>query len=125
MGPDRIHLSSRLLLLHMAATIIASQALISGAFLLTMQGIQPGYIPRMEIRQTSYDERGQIYTPKINAMLGLGCAAFVIGFGTSSSLASAHRHCRDPHDAIDHDHLHFCVPSAFGTGVRQAPTLSA
>jgi KUP system potassium uptake protein len=73
-----------------AATVIASQALISGAFSLTMQGIQMGYIPRMEIRHTSKDEHGQIYIPKLNVMLGLGCAALVLAFQNSSALASAY-----------------------------------
>jgi len=72
------------------ATIIASQALISGAFSLTMQGIQMGYIPRMEILHTSQDERGQIYIPKINIALALGCMALVLGFRSSSALASAY-----------------------------------
>ena len=73
-----------------AATVIASQALISGAFSLTMQGIQMGYIPRMEIRHTSQDEHGQIYIPKLNILLALGCMALVIGFKSSSALASAY-----------------------------------
>ncbi len=72
------------------AAVIASQALISGAFSLTMQGIQMGYIPRMEIRHTSKDERGQIYIPKINVMLALGCCALVIGFKSSSALTNAY-----------------------------------
>lgn len=88
MGPDWILYP--LIFLATAATVIASQALISGVFSLTMQGIQMGYIPRMEILHTSHEERGQIYIPKINAMLGIGCAALVIGFGSSSSLASAY-----------------------------------
>jgi len=73
-----------------AAAVIASQALISGAFSLTMQGIQMGYIPRMEIRHTSGEEHGQIYIPKVNVMLGIGCAALVLGFQSSSALASAY-----------------------------------
>ncbi len=73
-----------------AATVIASQALISGAFSLTMQGIQMGYIPRMEIRHTSQDEHGQIYIPKLNIILAIGCAALVLGFQSSSALASAY-----------------------------------
>jgi KUP system potassium uptake protein len=72
------------------ATIIASQALISGAYSLTMQGIQMGYIPRMEIRHTSKEEHGQIYIPKLNIILGIGCAALVLGFGSSTALASAY-----------------------------------
>ncbi len=88
MGPD--WMLYPLVFLAMAATVIASQALISGVFSLTMQGIQMGYIPRMEIRHTSQNERGQIYIPKINVMLGIGCATLVIGFGSSSALASAY-----------------------------------
>lgn len=72
------------------ATIIASQALISGAFSLTMQGIQMGYIPRMEILHTSKDEHGQIYIPKINIILAIGCVALVLGFKSASALASAY-----------------------------------
>ena len=73
-----------------AATVIASQALISGAFSLTMQGIQMGYIPRMEILHTSKDEHGQIYIPKLNILLALGCMALVVGFKNASALASAY-----------------------------------
>jgi KUP system potassium uptake protein len=72
------------------ATIIASQALISGAFSLTMQGIQMGYIPRMEIRHTSKEEHGQIFIPKLNIFLAVGCVALVLGFQSSSALASAY-----------------------------------
>lgn len=88
MGPDWILYP--LVFLAMIAAVIASQALISGVFSLTMQGIQMGYIPRMEIRHTSKDEHGQIYIPKINAMLGIGCGLLVIGFGSSSALATAY-----------------------------------
>ncbi len=79
-----------LIALATCATVIASQALISGAFSLTMQGIQMGYIPRMEILHTSKDERGQIYIPKINILLGLGCGALVVFFQSSSNLAGAY-----------------------------------
>ncbi len=72
------------------ATIIASQALISGAFSLTMQGIQMGYIPRMEILHTSREAHGQIFIPKLNILLAIGCCSLVIGFQTSSALASAY-----------------------------------
>jgi len=88
MGPD--WLLYPLVVLATAAAVIASQALISGVFSLTMQGIQMGYIPRMEVCHTSQDERGQIFIPKINIMLGIGCAALVIGFGSSSALANAY-----------------------------------
>ncbi len=88
MGPD--WMLYPLVFLAMMATVIASQALISGVFSLTMQGIQMGYIPRMEIRHTSRDEHGQIFIPKINALLAVGCGALVIGFGSSSALANAY-----------------------------------
>jgi KUP system potassium uptake protein len=73
-----------------AAAVIASQGMISGAFSLTMQGIQMGYIPRMEIRHTSKDEHGQVYIPKICGLLAVGCIALVLGFQTSSALASVY-----------------------------------
>lgn len=79
-----------LIALATAAAIIASQALISGVFSLTMQGIQMGYIPRMEILHTSGETHGQIFIPKVNVWLGLGCIALVIGFGSSSALVSAY-----------------------------------
>ena len=73
-----------------AAAIIASQALISGAFSLTMQAIQLGYCPRMKVEHTSSSTRGQIYIPYVNWMLMLACIGLVIGFGTSSNLAAAY-----------------------------------
>ena len=72
------------------ATVIASQALISGAFSITMQAIQLGYLPRMEIRHTSSEERGQIYLPSINAALMIACVGLVIGFRTSGALSAAY-----------------------------------
>ena len=73
-----------------AATIIASQALISGAYSLTMQAIQLGYCPRMQIDHTSATQAGQIYMPKINWALMIACIALVLGFRSSSNLASAY-----------------------------------
>ena len=73
-----------------AATVIASQALVSGAYSLTMQAIQLGYTPRMQIDHTSAKERGQIYMPKINTALAIACIALVLGFRSSSNLASAY-----------------------------------
>lgn len=73
-----------------AAAVIASQALISGAFSLTMQGIQLGYIPRLAIEHTSESERGQIYMPQVNLMMAVVCLALVFGFQTSSNLAAAY-----------------------------------
>lgn len=79
-----------LVVLSTVATIIASQALISGAFSLTMQAIQLGYLPRMEIRHTNKEESGQIYIPQINLALAVACVTLVITFGSSSALAAAY-----------------------------------
>jgi KUP system potassium uptake protein len=73
-----------------AAGVIASQALISGAFSLTMQAIQLGYSPRLRVEHTSLEQRGQIYIPKINWILMVACIGLVIGFGTSTHLAAAY-----------------------------------
>ena len=72
------------------ATIIASQAVISGAFSLTQQVIQLGYLPRMKVEHTSSREIGQVYLPGINWALMLACLGLVIGFRTSSNLAAAY-----------------------------------
>ena len=79
-----------LVLLATAATVIASQALITGAFSLTMQAIQLGYLPRMQIAHTSIRQRGQIYIPAINWMLMVACIALVLSFRSSSNLAAAY-----------------------------------
>jgi len=79
-----------LLVLATAATVIASQAIISGAFSLTRQAIQLGYLPRMRIDHTSAREIGQIYVPGVNWALMFACIALVLGFGSSSRLASAY-----------------------------------
>ncbi len=73
-----------------SAAIVASQALISGAFSLTRQAVQLGYAPRVTIKHTSHTEIGQIYLPQVNAALGIGCVALVLGFRSSSNLASAY-----------------------------------
>ena len=72
------------------AAFIASQAIISGAFSLTMQAVQLGFIPRLKITHTSSKEYGQIYLPAINWALMFGCILIVIGFQTSSNLAAAY-----------------------------------
>ena len=72
------------------AAIIASQALISGAFSLTQQAVQLGYAPRLSIDHTSSAEAGQIYVPQVNWALMVATLAIVIGFKTSSSLAAAY-----------------------------------
>jgi KUP system potassium uptake protein len=73
-----------------AATVIASQAVISGAFSITHQAIQLGYSPRTEIQHTSAKEIGQIYVPSINWILLGSVIALVLGFGTSTNLAAAY-----------------------------------
>ena len=73
-----------------AATVVASQATISGTYSLTRQAIQLDYLPRMHVRQTSAREIGQIYIPGANWVLLLVIAAVVVGFGSSSKLASAY-----------------------------------
>ncbi len=73
-----------------AATIIASQALISGAFSLTRQAVQLGFLPRVTITHTSSTTEGQIYIPEINWLLAIGCLALVLAFKQSSNLAAAY-----------------------------------
>jgi KUP system potassium uptake protein len=73
-----------------AATVIASQAVISGTFSLTRQAIQLGYLPRLEIDHTSAREIGQIYIPAINWALMMACIGLVVGFRESSNLAAAY-----------------------------------
>jgi len=73
-----------------AATIIASQAVISGAYSLTQQSIQLGLLPRMQIIHTSAHERGQIYVPAVNWLLLIAVVLACIGFGNSSAIASAY-----------------------------------
>ncbi len=79
-----------LALLATMATIIASQALISGAFSLTAQAVQLDYLPRVKIVHTSPHHIGQIYVPVVNWLLMIGCVGLVLGFRSSSNLASAY-----------------------------------
>jgi KUP system potassium uptake protein len=73
-----------------AATVIASQAVISGAFSMTQQAIQLGYLPRMQVRHTSEQERGQIYVPTMNVFLLVAVTALVLGFKSSDNLGTAY-----------------------------------
>ena len=79
-----------LLALATLAAVIASQALISGAFSMTQQCMQLRYSPRMSIIHTSWHQPGQIYIPEINALLMVGCVLLVIGFGSSAALSAAY-----------------------------------
>jgi KUP system potassium uptake protein len=79
-----------LVVLAMCAAVIASQALISGAFSLTRQAMQLGYCPRMEVVHTSAEEQGQIYLPGINWALMVGVVLLVVGFRSADALAGAY-----------------------------------
>jgi KUP system potassium uptake protein len=79
-----------MVLLATIATVIASQAVISGAFSVTQQAMQLGFLPRLTIRHTSQHEVGQIYAPAINMGLFVVVVAIVLGFGSSAALASAY-----------------------------------
>src|SRR4051812_17419292 len=79
-----------LLIIATAAAIVASQALISGAYSLTQQSIQLGYSPRMQIVHTSEKQAGQIYIPEINKALMVGCLVLVLTFRSSSALSAAY-----------------------------------
>lgn len=72
------------------ATVIASQALISGAFSLTLQAIQLGYLPRLQVSYTSEHQKGQIYVPSVNWFLMVSCIGLVLGFRSSTGLAAAY-----------------------------------
>jgi KUP system potassium uptake protein len=77
-------------LLTTAATVIASQAVLSGAFALVQQAIQLGAIPRLEVRQTSKESAGQVYVPEVNWLLAALVLALVFGFHSSDALANAY-----------------------------------
>ncbi len=79
-----------LLILSTLATVIASQAVISGAFSITRQAIQLGYCPRMDVFHTSGDEMGQVYVPAVNWLLMFSVFMLVLSFQSSSALASAY-----------------------------------
>ncbi len=79
-----------MIILATLATVIASQAVISGAFSMTRQAIQLDYLPRMLVRHTSSHERGQVYVPAVNWMLMIAVALLVVAFQDSSRLASAY-----------------------------------
>jgi KUP system potassium uptake protein len=79
-----------MVLLATCATIIASQAIISGAFSLTFQALQLGYLPRLQVLHTSEEERGQIYMPHVNWLLFAATAGVVLGFRSSGNLGAAY-----------------------------------
>jgi len=79
-----------LVILASAATVIASQAVISGAFSLTNQAVQLGYLPRMQVRHTSAQEMGQVFVPEMNTILFLAVVVTVVGFRSSNALGAAY-----------------------------------
>jgi KUP system potassium uptake protein len=79
-----------ILALATAATVIASQAVISGAFSVTRQAVQLDLLPRIRVLQTSATEEGQIYVPAVNWLIFLAVVAFVLGFGSSAALSNAY-----------------------------------
>src|SRR5216683_459551 len=88
LAPDWAHYP--LVVFAAVATVIASQAIISGVFSLTQQSIQLGFLPRMQIRHTTGEAMGQIYVPLVNWLLAAATLGAVIGFGTSEALAGAY-----------------------------------
>jgi KUP system potassium uptake protein len=86
--PDWFHYP--MVIIATLAAIVASQALISGAFSLTQQAVQLGYSPRVTIVHTSSSEKGQIYIPEINNSMGVACILLVLGFQSSSNLAATY-----------------------------------
>jgi KUP system potassium uptake protein len=88
LAPEALRLP--LVLLATCATVIASQAVITGAFSVTQQAIQLGFIPRLRILQTSETAKGQIYIPVVNWALMVAVVLLVVSFGSSSNLAAAY-----------------------------------
>jgi KUP system potassium uptake protein len=84
------NLTIALVVLSSLATVVASQALISGSFSLTKQAMQMGLFPRVTVKHTAEDEQGQIYIPEVNALLAAGCIVLVLTFRSSSALAGAY-----------------------------------
>jgi KUP system potassium uptake protein len=88
LGPNWFHYG--LVALATLATVVASQAIISGAFSLTRQAIQLGFLPRMTVRHTASGQRGQIYLPVVNWTLAVATLGAVVAFGSSDNLAGAY-----------------------------------
>jgi KUP system potassium uptake protein len=107
------------------ASVVASQALISGAFSLTRQAVQLGYWPRVTVVHTSGHEEGQIYIPEINWLLMLSCLALVIGFKSSDRLASAYGIAVTGTMAITSLLFYFVIRSRWGWSAAKALPLVA
>ncbi|MBS0470206.1 MAG: potassium transporter Kup [Proteobacteria bacterium] len=109
-----------LIILATLATIIASQAVISGVFSITRQAVQLGQLPRMEIRHTSMTDYGQIYVPRMNALLLVGVVLIVLIFRSSSNLAAAYGIAVTGVMVIDTFHVSLVAAKQWGWGVRLA-----
>ena len=114
-----------LIALATAATVIASQAVISGAFSLASQAVQLGFLPRLEVRHTSEHEIGQIYVPRINLLLMVGVIVLVAGFRSSSALASAYGIAVSATMLIDGILFWFVARRLWGWGVLPTTLLVA
>ena len=106
-----------------AATIIASQALISGAFSLTRQAIQLGYLPLVTVKHTSPAVRGQVFIPEVNAALMVACIALVLTFRESSRLAAAYGMAVAGAMATTSLLFFFVTREQWGWGILRAGTL--
>jgi KUP system potassium uptake protein len=113
-----------LIILAAAAAIIASQAVISGAFSLTRQAVQLGYLPRVEIEHTSSREIGQIYVPSVNWALMVLTCLFVLGFRTSSNLAGAYGVALATLMALTTGMFYVMSREVWGTSLPKAVALS-
>lgn len=114
-----------LVVLSTLATVIASQALISGAFSLTMQAIQLGYLPRVRIDHTSPRVFGQIYVPAVNWALMVACVAVVVGFGSASDLAAAYGVAVTSTMVITATLLYLVMRERWGWSRRRARSVTA
>jgi KUP system potassium uptake protein len=102
------------------ATIIASQAVISGVFSITRQSVQLGQLPRMEIRHTSMTDYGQIYVPRMNALLLIGVVLIVLVFRSSSNLAAAYGIAVTGVMVIDTFHVSLVAARQWHWGIKLA-----
>ena len=102
------------------ATIIASQAVISGVFSITRQAVQLGQLPRMEIRHTSMTDYGQIYVPRMNALLLIGVVLIVLVFRSSSNLAAAYGIAVTGVMVIDTFHVSLVAARQWHWGIKLA-----
>ena len=105
------------------ATVIASQALISGAFSLTVQAVQLDYLPRLKIRHTSSSHRGQVYVPLVNWLLMVGCIGLVLDVPLVQQPGRRVRHRRHHHDGDHHAAVLRRVPPTGGSGRRRKALL--